>query len=465
MYTRPYPFTAGVAALVVFALLASACVPSVVAAPVVSNLSLRNDPTPRTALAAEQTLTCSSLEAAYPTNRLPTERAYPLRGDPSFEPDDLGPAARHWYDRLWDVISDPDWADRATGMATSDDLYTYGRDLHTHVQALLLAFRITGDLGLLDEVDRLAEHMRSRLRDEWRGTLDGSNGTRDGYLNWVYRLDDSRVHVGKDLFDFNEMRTHGLVAEIAWALFHNRDLASPNGVDYGHRADVWTTYLLEHFEPKWRERNGVRGTAFPFLSHDSLHATVAFIKYHHYLGRILEAPQYAREAERLSRLVLDAFRDVQVGQDVAVVWPGSLSDDKDKRLLRTTYARYVFGDAIDLHLDGAALWRDQSVPTSLAVTLREFLFAVDGDGLSLANDIGGGRSRGGLAPHDPDDTGTFAVERYAVSGLAFAAAWDPQGDLSRWSCDVYEAFSPGRASVHLPAAMLAVFGMDRAVQP
>lgn len=411
-------------------------------------------------------MSCSSLAALHPSNRLPAQRTYPLRGDPSFRPDSLDAAVRHWYDRLWDVIGDPDSAAEATSFAKRDDLYTYGRTLQTHIQALLLAFRLSGDLALLDEVDRLAEHMRSRLSDGWRGTRDGSDGARDGYLNWVYRNDGSRFHQGKDLITFDEMRTHGLIAEIAWAFHHNRDLPSPNGIDYEHRASVWTAYLVEHFEPKWRERNGVTGTDFPFLHHDSLHGTVAFIKYHHYLGRVLDEPRYAIEAERLSSLVLETFVEVPVGPNVAAVWPGLLSSayddgDRDALLHRTTYARYVIMDAIELHLDGAALWRDPSVPESIATMLRAFVFQVDGDDIALASDIGGGQRRGDIAAHDPEEAGEFSTARYAVSGLAFAAAWDPSGDVSGWSCDLFVRYATRGAGVHIPAALMLVFGVDR----
>ena len=467
MRPRPYWWLTGMpAAVTLLALLVVGCAPTVVAGPEVSNLELRSVPTPRPAPPSEPAMSCSSLASLHPSDQWPVQRTYPLRGDPAFRPDRLDPAVRHWYDRLWDVIRDPDWAAYATSLAQRDDLYTYGRTLHMHVQSLLLAFRVTGDLALLDEVDRLAEHMRSRLRDGWRGTLDGSDGTRDGYLNWVYRREGARQHQGKDLYAFNEMRTHGLVAEIAWAFHHNRDLSSPNGVDYEHRARVWTSYLVGHFEEKWRVRSEATGMAFPFLHHDSLHGTVAFIKYHHYLAKTLDEPRYANEAERLSSLVLETFVEVPVGQDVAAVWPGRLSaayddGDRDALLLRTTYARYVIMDAIDLHLDGAALWRDPSVPASLATTLRAFVFDVDGDDIVLASDIGGGRSRGGIAAHDPDDAGEFSTAQFAVSGLAFAAAWDPSGDVSQWSCELFVRHAPGGAGVHLPAALMLVYGVDR----
>jgi hypothetical protein len=436
------------------------CAPSS-APPVLEAISLRSAPTPRPVPTAVATFDCATTPSISVEAWQIGERTYPLRGDPDFQAALLDREARYWYDRLWDAISAEEAAAAVTAQASADNLYTYGRGLHTHILSLLTAFRVTGDLALLDEVDRLAEHMRGQLRDAWRATRDGSNGTRDGFVNWVDR-EEGGSYRGKDLVAFNEMRSHALVAQMAWAFHLNRDLPSPNGVDYAQRAQVWTAYLMGHFEPKWRQREAVRAGEFPFLQHPSLHATVAFIKYHHYLGMILESEPHAQEARRLSELVLQALVTFDVQGELAVVWPGRVGDDDDGENLlnRTTYARYVVGDLIDLHLDGAASWREPWLPAALAVTVRELVFVVDGDDLAFAIDVGGGEPHSELEPHDPEEFSEFTSAQYFVSGLALAAGWDTTAQVTTWTCRIFEERSSRGEGVHLPAALLLVFGQE-----
>ncbi|MCA1791383.1 MAG: hypothetical protein LC667_16480, partial [Thioalkalivibrio sp.] len=124
-------------------------------------------------------------EADPPSDRGPAPttdaRGLALRGDPAFDASKLTALERGEHDRLWSEIRDSGNLSVVMELAGSDDLFTYGRTLHGYVQAVLTAFRVTGDLRLLDHVDEVAERMRRELRDEWRGTNDGTDGTRDGY--------------------------------------------------------------------------------------------------------------------------------------------------------------------------------------------------------------------------------------------------------------------------------------------
>lgn len=436
--------------------LATACVPGTVPE-AVAMAALRAEPTPRPAPAAAP-VTCDwgSSDVAGWLGAVPTGER-PLRGDPAFDPEHLEPAARAWYDALWTTIGHTGSNRAIVELALSDDLYQYSRTVHTHILALLTAFRVTGDLALLDEVDRITEHMRSRLRDPWRATLDSTGGTRDGYLNWVFRTGSSRAHQGKDLHRFDEMRTHAIIAEVAWALHHNRDLVSPNGVPYGARAEFWTKYLVEHFEAKWRERNSVAPGRFPFLEHESLHATVAFVKYHHYLGSILADVARLNEARRLSELVLDRFVEVTTDLGPAVVWPRLLGPTNDPYLQPTTYARYVIGDAIDLHLEGVRFWSDPSLPTRLATTVRALVFADQDLGLGFARDIGGGSDRGGLDASDADAWDDFTDVSFAMSSIGAVALWDRSGIVASVTCSIAESGTGPQRTVHLPAALLLAF--------
>lgn len=431
--------------------LISACVPIATSA-AVGEVDLRAEPTARRAPVRVALNVCATHQldlAPVPVGSLP------LRGDPDFDPEALAPTARCWYDALWSAIDDPNMNDAIVSRARSDDLYEYSRPVHTHVVALLMAFRATGDLALLDEVARLAEFMRSRLRDPWRRTADGSDGTRDGYLNWVFGAGTSDAHQGKDLHPFDEMRAHALVAEVAWALHHNRDLTSPNGFVYGDLADFWAGYLVDDFEEKWRERNGVAWPKFPFLEHESLHATVAFVKYHHYVGALLGSEPHHAEARRLSRDVLTAFSAVSSAAGTALVWPRTWTPDGSAPYLQpTTYVRYVVGDVIDLHLEGVGPWADPDLPVRLAATIQAFVLLDRDAGGGLARDVGGGEARGGIAASDRRSWDRLPDDRYAVSLYAAVARWDRSGEVAAIT-QAIAAWSTGDLrTVHLPSALL-----------
>lgn len=393
---------------------------------------------------------------------------FPLRGDPNFDEDDLSKDARRWYDELWETITTSQGGDYAIAYADSDHLYNYARGLHTHIVSLLTVFRVTGDLRLLDEVDRIAQMMRDELDDVWRGTRDGTDGTRDGYLNWVYRGDSDSLR-GKDLHEVNEMRAHALVAHFAWAFHNNRDLESPAGVDYGERADFWLDYLQEHFEAKWRERNGVRWPEFPFISRNQVHANVAFIKYHHYMHQLTGRDEYRREGERLSDIVFKEFREVETEDGPAFVWRRTIEElgGDSLYLMPTTYVRYVASDAVDLHLEGFYRWGDPYVPRALANTYTHFI--IDNGAEDFARDVGGGEDVGGLRASPSREWDRVQAHEYAYSPHVLIAPWDPSGKIADVSVEVYENVKDSDRRAYIPAGMVflemleQLGGVDRAL--
>lgn len=376
-----------------------------------------------------------------------------LRGDPAFDPNALPAEVRCWYEELWSVIVDPDRAREVTASAASDDLYTYARPLQTHVVALLTAFRVTGDLALLDEVDRLAQHMRAALEDGWRGPAAADRDGTDGYLNWVWRGSDSRQYAGRDVHETDEMRTHALVAEMAYAFAVNADLESPHGVDYAERAAFWRTYLVDHFEAKWRARSGAPWPEFPFLSRPHMHETVAFVRYHHYMAALTGKDAYAREAERLTEIVFGNMREASTASGPALVWPRSILSEGGQvdYLMPTTYARYVMSDAVDLHLEGVGRWADASVPTEMARSLAWFVMDDGAD--SFARDVGGGEARAGIRPA-PESWVRFTPAKYVVSPYALVTAWDDSGRVAEVSRAVYSAERAARRDVFIPAGLM-----------
>jgi hypothetical protein len=322
-------------------------------------------------------------------------------------------------------------------LAARDDIYTYGRTLQTYVQSVLATFRMTGDLALLDHVDEIAAVMRTKLRDPWRDTLDGTT-TRDGYLNWVQRYVKSSTFHGKDVHKLDDMKSHGLVAMIAYALHANRDLASPGGRDYGASADFWRHYLVDHFEAKWRERNGIDD--FPFLHHSEAHVYLTWARFHYYMWRLTGDARYGAEATRMADRVWDDFRPLETAAGTAYVWSRAVISDRgvNDLLQPVTYARYMFGDMMELHLEGFHRWADPEEMARIARTFTELIVDTN-DPLrrGFASDVGGGRPRAGL-PSDPGWS-RMTPETYRASLLPFLSLFDASGKVSRISSEIERA--------------------------
>jgi hypothetical protein len=353
-----------------------------------------------------------------------------LRGDPSFDAALLAGTHAVRYDLLLEAIDEADDDLEPMRLAARGDVYVYAHTLQAYVQSVLATFRLTGDLELLDHVDEIAQVMRSKLRDAWRGTLDGTNGTKDGYLNWVYAYGDDEAARGKDTSRGSEMKTHAMVAMIAHALDLNRDLESPGGRDYGAHADFWRDYLVNHFEAKWRERNDVP-TGFPFLMRPHTHTYSAWMRYHYYMSRLTGEAGYHAEANRMADVIWGELRPVETATGIAYVWArsvlaeGGAADD----LHPTTHARFVFGDVVEMHLEGFHRWASAEEMARYARTFTELIID-DQEPVrnGFAADIGGGRARAGL--RSDASWPRLSADRFRLSSYALLGAWDETGRLS-----------------------------------
>jgi hypothetical protein len=445
------------AAASLLALLACACAPPGVARasrPVLDQPP-RAEPYPREQLAAARvTDDGCELEGDVPSGGGAWSPDLDLRGDPSFDPASLPPDVLCWYEALWGVVDDPDRAAYFTRRAERDDLYTYSREVNNHLVALFTAFRVTGDLALLDEIDRLAQHMRAELEDAWHGVASLERGAVDGYLNWVWDQDESDEHKGRDLHEIDEMRTHSMIAQLAYAYAANADLESPNGVDYAERAAFWTDYLRNHFEAKWRERHRVPWPEFPFLERPHLHETLEFVRYHHYMYLLTGEEPYAAEAERLSRVTFENFREADTESGPALVTPRSVLSMGGSLdyLLPSIYFRHVVATVVDLHLEGVEPWSDDEVMAMLARTLSEFI--LDGEGDGFARDVGGGVERAGLEPSGEGNWSRISPSVYNISAFALLAAWDDSGEVADVSAAVHEHRGEREKNVFIPSGLL-----------
>lgn len=415
---------------------------------------VRDRPFPREST-TEFTVTAAGCRLnANETTAATPRRALALVGDPNFDPAQLPADVRCWYEELWSILLRPSFADYMTSRADRNDLYTYGREMNTHIGALLTAFRITGDLALLDEVDRLAQRMRSKLKDSWAGPAARDEGSVDGYLNWVWDRDTSAQHLGRDIHEIDEMRTHSMVAQFAYAFKANDEVKSPNGVDYAERAAFWTSYLVDHFEAKWRERNKVPWPEFPFIVRPHMHETTEFIRYHYYMALLTGRREYRLEAERMTGLVMDNFVEVPTEAGPALVTPRSILSmgGSVEYMLPSTYVRYLYATAVDLHLEGARGWSSDTTMEKLTRSLSEFI--MDNGSSDFARDIGGGVSRGGVPATDSGQWARFTPERYNISSYALLGAWDATDRVASVSKQVFAKISEEQRNVFIPVAMM-----------
>jgi hypothetical protein len=348
---------------------------------------------------------------------------FDLRGDPDFDVSKLPADAQVWYRRLWTSIDDSIYD--AYDWAKSDNLYKYARDLHTHVQFLLHAFRATGDLKLLDEIDYIAEIMRSKLADSWRDVREGSASPgKDGYLNWVWRASGADQYYGKDDHQLDEIKTHALIASVAWALEVNRDLKSPGGRDYAEHADFWKDYLKNHFEAKWRERMK-KPAGFPIMIRPHTHTYYSWTKWHYYMALLTGDDAYMKEAQRMASVLEDEMVPVKTDNGTAFVWTRSVRGEggKEEYLHPNVYARYVYHDVVEFYFEGFAWW-DEDALAAIANTFATWVIDPKGAKASrdwFTGDIGGDKSRGGIAT---DGWNRMDYYRYEASAFAEIAPWD-----------------------------------------
>lgn len=331
----------------------------------------------------------------------------PAIGDPAFDKNSLDPEMRQWYDRLWYAIKNPvtDWPN-PDSMAIRNDTYTYGRAFNDYVSGLMVAFRATGELALLQEADRLMQLMRAQLSD--------TNG--DGYLNWIEQFDNSEdgKYIGQDIHQMNESLTHGLVAMMAYVYSENATF-SP----FQERADFWIDYMENHFLAKWKDRDG--------LEKWLLHPYVSLMRMYYYLNQITGKQEYLDNA--LTRQAkFDSVLTESPDVPGAHIWPHSLKNDHGWQPVN--YCHNVIRDAMDLFCQGFGNFASDDFMTGFSISYRELVFT---DGInSMAERIDGSGSR------------TFLI--YDNAGLV---RWDNTGRLHQIAID---AFREDR--IEVPAYML-----------
>ncbi len=374
------------------------------------------------------------------TSTLDDPMGMQLRGDPGFARSDLTSTQQLWYDRTWAALENP--SSDADDWAASGDLYQYGRYLNNHVNNILLAFRVTGDLGFLDEIDRISRYMEAQLADAW------DDGSMDGYRNWRWYAGDHEEYAGKDTHKMDEALTHANVAAMAYALHANRDLASPAGVDYGARADFWYDYLKNDFEAKWRDRSGTP-SGFPFMTPNSLaHTQSHWTRYHHYMGLLSGDGAYGVEAARLASNVDGNFERTSTSQGEALVWCHATANDC-LGAQPTNYAGYTVNAIVDLTYEGVGPFTVESHLEQLGTTVSYYV--VDNGIVDLAENVAGGGAWNGY----PADDSRHLVK--SLFALTILTSFEGSGELDRVTGDLYvesESNLEAPRRIEMPVARL-----------
>jgi hypothetical protein len=363
-----------------------------------------------------------------------------LRIDPAFNEERLSTEAHLWYRRFWEGLRNPHQYPDATTLAQSNNTYSYGRSLNTHITTILQMLRVTGDQRLLDEVDRLTELMRSQLKDRSILTKGGSTYQSDGYLNWQWHYTSDAKYSGTDVHVMDEMLTHSLVASYAYAFYLNRDL-DPR---YAERARFWTTYLKNHFEAKWRKRNKIP-TGFPFLEKKLTHPYIQWIRYHFYMARLTGEKAYENEALRMSGILKEQIKAVSTPVGTGSMWDHAMTvlGARSYGAQPTHYARYTVQAAADLADEKFSIFGQAGYMERMAVTLTNYVM--------------GGNRNIYAEKIDGSGTGGESLDRFAISPWAMLGRWDKTGKLKIETERVYrqiELLPEKPLRIYLPAGMV-----------
>ena len=323
---------------------------------------------------------------------------------PAAQPVALTPEETVWRDRLLAAMDGS--ANLANDIMTGGDAYMVGRGGGDYIEALLVAFRATGDVRFLDRVYQLTELARGSLKDAW---LDG---TTDGYTSWLWLIDPANAtYYGKDINWLDESICSGNVALWTWALHANRGLDSR----YGVAADFWRNWLENHFLAKWYARAGGALTAWntpyaAFYKPDTEPRSANW-RLAHYLW-LVTGNTFYRDRDTQIVAELSGANEVNPAHPTAFRWTKE-TDPASVNWQPVNYANYYMRAVLEMNLEGAAFYSQDANMKRFAATFRDVVYANSLPArTSMTNTVNG------------DGSTSFAL--YAFNGFA---AWDSTGFL------------------------------------
>ena len=339
----------------------------------------------------------------------------PLVGDPSFDPNSLSPEMREWYNRLLESMADSQ--NTVNTRSRSNNLYELGRYVNDYTTALLLALRATGDLQFLDRAAEIWDGAKLDLADAW------CDGTTDGYLNWLWLNDTSTSLYCKDTHEMDDSMTHGIVAELAYALHLNRDLDPI----YGQKADYWTNHLKNQFLQKWYERDGDALTSWQSggLYRRLTHPRANQLRIAYYLYKLTNDPFYL---DRANEIAFDLSSKVEINPTTptAYQWKHQVSGS-EQGYQRINYAHYYMNVLLQMHLEGFNVYASDTEMQKYMSTFRDVVFTKFGSPwTSMAYRVDGSESTG--------------TNMYGLTGLA---RWDTTNTILQIAEAKYDSGSGG----------------------
>jgi hypothetical protein len=363
---------------------------------------------------------------------------FSLRGDPNFSSSKLSSETRLWHDRLWSAINNSRQTPNASDLAASNNVYDYGRGLNTYITTLLHGFRATGDLRLLDEVDRLTEIMRSKLKDSSILTKGGTKYQSDGYLNWLYLREKHSDWHETDLHEMDEILTHSMISAAAYAFYVNRDINKK----YEERSKFWTNYLKNHFEAKWRARKR-KSSGFPFLEKKLTHAYAQWNRYHYYMYKLTGEKGYHDEAAKMAQVIKNGVKTVNSSLGQAAIWDHGMPHfgGKSHGPQPVNYARYTIQAMADLHFEGFSVYAEPGFMEKVANTVSAFVLKKAPS--ALADKI--------------DGSGSSSISIYGISPFATMSLWDQSGLVKTITQQIYhniESNTSNPRRVYMPTGFI-----------
>ena len=398
--------------------------------------------------------------------------AWSLEADPGFSEANLPDEARRWHRRVWAAIENPNARYDLVALAATGNLRNYGYDFNQQMSMLFTALRATQNPEFVDLIAELADVMADQMvtkwydegRNEWVTPTDGTAG----YRRFLYDFGSSKWN-GYDTQVLATVLSHGMIANMAYVFEANRYVKSPSGIDYGAKADFWTDYLRNDFEAIWRIRTGKDWPTLPLWNHQIAHSWKSQMRWAFYMYKLTGLEPYLNAAERYAEEVLERTYVVDTPFGDGVVWSHRLRE-ANYGLQPIAYARYEYGIEGDIALEGGLRGIDEAY---MAMHAHSFAhFAMDNGAQDLAFDIGGMRSRSGVAisgggsatgpTRNPwDDSGlTWGREstaRYLLSTFAHLGAFGARERIEDVSERIYadrEADLDDPRNLAIPTGML-----------